>query len=143
MRAAGLIAIATLLTSEAVLIRSATPNPANAELIERVTSRVAGVIAAGKYVLCNYNVPRALVKEATKITPGRRAASVSPLEDNEWVSVSSMVLKAEVADVMDRLQLIGMLSTPPRRTDVLPRRDRHPQRWTLKLSSLGNSSVQN
>lgn len=107
MRAAGLHAIETILDSQAVLIRSNKPNPANIGLITRVTARIAGVIAAGKYVLCNYNIPRNRVQEATKITPGRRAATVSPLDDPEWVAVSSMVLKAEVADVMDRLVAIG------------------------------------
>lgn len=105
MRAAGLHAIETLLASQAVLIRSNKSDPANAELIERVSRRIAGVIAAGKYVLCSYNIPRAAVAEATQITPGRRAPTVSPLDDPEWVAVSSMVLKAEVADVMDRLQV--------------------------------------
>ncbi|KAL8290568.1 hypothetical protein RQP46_002826 [Phenoliferia psychrophenolica] len=107
MRAAGLVAIETLLTSQAVLIRSNTPNPANVDLIKLVTSRIEGVIAAGKYVLCNYNIPRARVHDATHITPGRRAATVSPLDDPEWVAVSSMVLKADVANTMDRLQAIG------------------------------------
>lgn len=107
MRAAGLVAIHTLLSSEAVLIRSSTPNPANLPLINNVVERIAGVIAASKYVLCNYNILRENVHAATLITPGRRAASVSPLEDSNWVSVSSMVLKAEVADVMDRLTIIG------------------------------------
>ncbi|KAK4705192.1 ATP phosphoribosyltransferase, partial [Phenoliferia sp. Uapishka_3] len=107
MRAAGLIAIETLMTSQAVLIHSKKPNPANADLIQLVTKRIEGVIAAGKYVLCNYNIPRARVHDATQITPGRRAATVSPLDDPEWVAVSSMVLKAEVADIMDRLQAIG------------------------------------
>lgn len=105
MRAAGLHPIATLLSSQAVLIRSNKPNPDNVELITRVSSRIAGVIAAGKYVLCSYNISRARVHEATKVTPGRRAATVSPLDDSDWVAVSSMVLKAEVADVMDRLQV--------------------------------------
>jgi ATP phosphoribosyltransferase len=111
MRAAGLHAIHTLLTSEAVLIRSTTPSPssspASLALIARISSRIAGVIAASKYVLVGYNIRREMVKEATKITPGRRAATVSPLDDPEWVAVSSMVLKAEVADVMDRLTEIG------------------------------------
>ncbi|GAA5919628.1 hypothetical protein JCM6882_006881 [Rhodosporidiobolus microsporus] len=107
MRAAGLHAIETLLTSEAVLIRSNKPDAAHDELIERITSRIAGVVAAGKYVLCNYNIPRANIPQAIQITPGRRAPTVSPLDDPEWVAVSSMVLKAEVADVMDRLQAIG------------------------------------
>lgn len=107
MRAAGLTPIETLLTSQAVLIRSNKPvsSTENAELIERVSSRIAGVIAAGKYVLCNYNIPRQAVEEAVRITPGRRAPTVSPLDDKEWVAVSSMVLKAEIADVMDRLQV--------------------------------------
>lgn len=107
MRAAGLTPISTLLTSQAVLIRSnkPVPNQDNADLISRVCGRIAGVIAAGKYVLCNYNIPRANVEKATKVTPGRRAPTVSPLDDPEWVAVSSMVLKAEVADVMDRLQV--------------------------------------
>ncbi|GAA5838633.1 hypothetical protein JCM11251_003247 [Rhodosporidiobolus azoricus] len=107
MRAAGLHAIETLISSEAVLIRSNKPDATHDELIERITSRIAGVVAAGKYVLCNYNIPRANVSQAIQITPGRRAPTVSPLDDPEWVAVSSMVLKAEVADVMDRLQAIG------------------------------------
>ncbi|TNY22469.1 hypothetical protein DMC30DRAFT_374294 [Rhodotorula diobovata] len=108
MRAAGLHAIETILTSQAVLIRSNKPaEPHHDALIERITSRIAGVVAAGKFVLCNYNVPRKMVHEATKVTPGRRAPTVSPLDDPEWVAVSSMVLKAQVADVMDRLQEIG------------------------------------
>lgn len=105
MRAAGLHAIETLLTSEAVLIRSNKPSSTHDELIERITSRIAGVVAAGKYVLCNYNIPRANIPQAIQITPGRRAPTVSPLDDPEWVAVSSMVLKAQVADVMDRLQV--------------------------------------
>lgn len=107
MRAAGLHALETLLSSQAVLIRSNKPasSPSSAALISRISSRIEGVIAATKYVLCNYNIPRESSAAAVKITPGRRAATVSPLDDPEWVAVSSMVLKAEVADVMDRLQV--------------------------------------
>lgn len=108
MRAAGLHPVATLLDSQAVLIRSRRPSaPEHAELIERVVSRIAGVVAAGKYVLCNYNIRRADVPEAVKITPGRRAATVSPLDDGEWAAVGAMVLKSELASVMDRLQATG------------------------------------
>jgi len=105
MRAAGLKPIETILESQAVLIRSSSSN--HSELINRITSRIAGVIAAGKYVLCTYNVHRDKLALATKITPGRRAATISPLDDPEWVSVSCMVLKATVADTMDRLQGVG------------------------------------
>lgn len=108
MRAAGLHAIATLLESEAVLIKSSTPKHAHLEpLIKLITSRIAGVVAAGKYVICEYNIARARLHDATLITPGRRAPTISPLEDEEWVAVSSMVEKSKVASVMDELVKIG------------------------------------
>ncbi|KAG8690620.1 ATP phosphoribosyltransferase (ATP-PRTase) (ATP-PRT) [Ceratobasidium sp. 395] len=108
MRAAGLHAISTLLTSEAVLITSSKPkHPHLQPLLERLTSRIRGFIASQKYLLCQYNIRRKDVAEATKITPGRRAATVSPLDDGEWVAVSSMVERAHAADVMDRLVAVG------------------------------------
>jgi ATP phosphoribosyltransferase len=108
MRAAGLHAISTLLTSEAVLITSAMPkHPRLQPLLEQITSRIAGVIASQKYLLCQYNIHRSHLQEATKTTPGRRAATVSPLEDEGWVAVSSMVETTRAADVMDQLVAIG------------------------------------
>ncbi|PWN52450.1 putative ATP phosphoribosyltransferase [Violaceomyces palustris] len=108
MRACGLTAIETLLTSQAVLIRPTTPHPrSDTSLISLITARLRGVIAAKRYVLCNYNIRKTALSEALVITPGRRAATVSPLEDPEWNAVSSMVLKAEVANIMDRLEAVG------------------------------------
>ena len=108
MRAAGLHAIATVLNSEAVLIKSSVPKHTNlAPLIELITSRVAGVIAASKYVVCQYNIPRTELPAATALTPGRRAATISPLEDDDWVAVNAMVEKKSTATVMDELVRIG------------------------------------
>jgi len=117
MRAAGLHPIATILDSQAVLITSKSPhsttssNPTLVGLIEKITKRIAGVIASTKFVLCTYNVRRADMKEGMEITPGKRAATVAPLEsrpgEEEWVSISSLVERAGIADVMDRLQAIG------------------------------------
>ncbi|KAJ6593144.1 ATP phosphoribosyltransferase [Mycena capillaripes] len=108
MRAAGLHAIATLLESEAVLIKSTVPkHPELSPLIDLVTSRIAGVIAANKYVVCQYNISRDKLPAATLITPGRRAPTVSPLEEENWVAVSSMVEKKKIAGIMDDLVKIG------------------------------------
>jgi len=108
MRAAGLRPIATLLKSEAVLIRSTTPKHPNlVALIEKITGRIAGVIAARKYIVCQYNVRRAVLSAATAVTPGRRAPTISPLEDTEWVAVSAMVERSKMADVMDQLVTVG------------------------------------
>ena len=108
MHAAGLHAIGTLLHSEAVLIKSRTlKHPHLAPLLELITSRIAGVIASNKYVLCQYNIPRSKLHECTIITPGRRAPTISPLEESDWVAVSSMVEKSKSATVMDELMKVG------------------------------------
>lgn len=108
MRVAGLHAIDTILESEAVLIRSTTAkHPAYAPIIELITKRIAGVMAADKYVVLEYNIPRVKLANATKVTPGRRAPTVSPLEEENWVAVSVLVEKKISANVMDELGTIG------------------------------------
>ncbi|EEP82876.1 ATP phosphoribosyltransferase [Uncinocarpus reesii 1704] len=104
MKAAGLKAIDTVVDSTAVLVKSRkTRNP----LVELITSRIQGVITAKKYVLCQYNIPRDLLVQAAKITPGKRAPTVTALEENGWVAISSMVEKKLVATVMDELSRVG------------------------------------
>ncbi|KAJ7687173.1 ATP phosphoribosyltransferase [Mycena rosella] len=108
MRAAGLHAIATILETEAVLIKSTVlKHPELSPVIDLVTSRIAGVIAAGRYVVCQYNISRDKLPAATLLTPGRRAPTVSPLEEENWVAVSSMVEKKKIAGIMDELVKIG------------------------------------
>ena len=59
-----------------------------------------------------YNVPRSKLADAVKITPGKKSPSILPLERSDWVAVSAMVTKREVADIIDRLDAVGA-------TDVL------------------------
>ena len=64
-------------------------------------------LAAQKFILCQYNIARSGLETATKITPGKRAPTITTLEDPEWVAVSSMVLKENIASVMDELTACG------------------------------------
>jgi ATP phosphoribosyltransferase len=105
MRAAGLKAIDTVVDTQAVLIKS--KNPTNPDLIDLITSRIKGVITAQRYVLCQYNIERTHLVEATKITPGKRSATVTTLDESGWVAVSSMVETKKIALVMDNLTRIG------------------------------------
>lgn len=110
MKAAGLKAISTVLTTSAHLISSKTPR--FPELVSTIHQRFEGIMAAQRYVLCNYNAPRLIVPQVLKITPGRRAATISALErqasdPEEWVAISSMVEKAVIGDVMDELKRAG------------------------------------
>lgn len=122
MRAAGLKAISTVVSSSAILIKS--KHPSDPKLVELITARIKGVIskcnyvcssksslttivAAQKYVLCTYNVQRAHLDAARKITPGRRAPTVNALEEDGWLAVSAMVLRKDIAIAMDKLTEIG------------------------------------
>lgn len=105
MRAAGLTAIDTVVDSSAILIKSKTPS--NPELVDLIASRIGGVITAQKFVLCQYNIPRARLAEATAITPGKRAPTVTTLDEAGWVAVSAMVEKKKIATVMDSLVKVG------------------------------------
>ncbi|KUJ22696.1 HisG-domain-containing protein [Mollisia scopiformis] len=105
MKAAGLKAIDTVVSSSAVLIRS--KNPSNPAIVNLIASRIRGVITAQKYVLCQYNVRRESLPAAAKITPGKRAPTINALEEEGWVAVSSMVEKKKIATVMDELTEVG------------------------------------
>jgi ATP phosphoribosyltransferase-like protein len=58
-------------------------------------------------VLCQYNIPRTELSTACNITPGKRAPTVTALEEEGWVAVSSMVEKKKIATVMDELIKVG------------------------------------
>ncbi|KIW72304.1 ATP phosphoribosyltransferase [Phialophora macrospora] len=105
MRAAGLKAIETVIASTAVLIKSKSVS--NEQLVNKIAARIRGVITAQKYILCQYNVPRTKLGAASKITPGKRAPTVTALEEPDWVAVSSMVEKSKIATVMDELTGVG------------------------------------
>ena len=110
MKAAGLKAIETVLSTSAHLISS--KNPKFPDMVEKIHQRFEGIMAAQRYVLCNYNAPRSILSKVLAITPGRRSATVSALEkkspeDEEWIAVSSMVEKKIIGNTMDELKKVG------------------------------------
>lgn len=94
-----------LLTSEAVLIkRTSTEIPSGLDVLIR---RLQGVVTARRYVLLDYDVPKALVDKACSITPGLESPTISPLQKDDWVAVRAMVLRKETNRVMDELWALG------------------------------------
>lgn len=104
MKAAGLKAIDTVVESTAVLVKSRFSKN---DLLGLINSRIRGVITAQKFVLCQYNIPRDHLATAAQITPGKRAPTITALEEENWVAVSSMVEKKRIAQVMDELIKVG------------------------------------
>jgi ATP phosphoribosyltransferase len=79
----------------------------HAEIADRVVRRLEGVVIARSYSLLEYNVPRAKLSEAEKITPGFNSPTVSALEDPAWCAVRVMVKRGDVIGIMERLEAIG------------------------------------
>lgn len=90
---------------EAVLIQNR--NLAELSLADRVVRRLEGVVIARAYSLLEYNVPRAVLPEAEKITPGFKSPTISALEDPDWCAVKVMVKRNEVIDIMEKLEALG------------------------------------
>ena len=84
MRAAGLVDIATVLGTSAYLIESKNPK-SDKSLIATIKSRIEGVMTAQKFVSCIYNAPEDKLPELLKVTPGRRAPTISKIDDEGWV----------------------------------------------------------
>jgi ATP phosphoribosyltransferase len=92
-----------ILESEAVLISRKPDIPG----IETLRRRLHGVWVAKQYVLMDYDLPHALLEQASVITPGLESPTVSPLRDPEWVAVRAMVARQEANQVMDKLYDLG------------------------------------
>ncbi|EPX70806.1 ATP phosphoribosyltransferase [Schizosaccharomyces octosporus yFS286] len=103
MRASGLKAIENVMSTSAVLVRSTNCSPELEPLLQTIITRIRGYVIAQQYVLVNYNVAREHLTDVLKITPGKRAPTITTLDEPNWVAVSSMVLKKNVAKVMDEL----------------------------------------
>lgn len=69
--------------------------------------RIEGILHAQNFLMLDYNVPRALLEQATVVTPGINGPTVSPLADADWVAVRAMVPRREANSVMDRLSELG------------------------------------
>ncbi|KAJ7388912.1 ATP phosphoribosyltransferase (ATP-PRTase) (ATP-PRT) [Desmophyllum pertusum] len=105
MRAAGLEVVSEILETEAVLI--ANPNTHFQDVIKTVKSRLEGIINANKYVMVEYNVERTNLAKGLKITPGKSSATLSPLDNDDWVAVQSLILQHEENHILDKLEEIG------------------------------------
>ncbi len=77
------------------------------ELADRVVRRLEGVVIARSYSLLEYNIPRAKLPDAEKITPGFNSPTVSALEDPGWCAVRVMVRRDEIISIMERLEGLG------------------------------------
>lgn len=56
-----------------------------------------------------YNAPRSLLATVSKITPGRRAPTITSLDEDGWVAISVMIERSQLANKMDELAEVGAI----------------------------------
>ena len=97
-----------LCDSSGVLIsrQDAEVTPAMSQL----RARLQGVVFAQQYMMLDYNCPRELLDEVSRITPGLESPTVSPMADPAWIAVRSMVPRKKVNSIMDELAAAGAKS---------------------------------
>jgi ATP phosphoribosyltransferase len=72
------------------------------------TARLQGVVYARQYLMLDYDCPDRVLDQAKRITPGMQAPTVSPLAEDGWWAVRSMVRRNVVNQVMDDLAEMGV-----------------------------------
>jgi ATP phosphoribosyltransferase len=109
LEANGLKAVALVLKSEAVLIRSPkAPAPELTHLAESVVARFRGVTASqgAKYVMMN--APRAALPQISGILPGAGAPTVTPLAGREdHVAVHAVCQESVFWETLEQLKAAG------------------------------------
>ncbi len=88
-------------------------HPGKEEMPEvlKLKKRIEGHLVAMKYVMVEYDAPKALLDQVSTLTPGIESPTISPLQDPQWVSVKAMVLKADANQIMDELCDLGCRGT--------------------------------
>ncbi|EUA44376.1 ATP phosphoribosyltransferase [Mycobacterium xenopi 3993] len=56
-----------------------------------MVARIQGVVFGQKYLMLDYDCPRAALDQATSITPGLESPTIAPLADPDWVAVRALV----------------------------------------------------
>ncbi|MDO4908531.1 MAG: ATP phosphoribosyltransferase [Corynebacterium sp.] len=94
-----------LIESEAVVVARAEA-PVTEEM-KVLLQRITGILHAQNFLMLDYNIPRSLLGEAIKLTPGISGPTVSPLAHDDWVAVRVMVPRKEANHTMDQLAALG------------------------------------
>jgi ATP phosphoribosyltransferase len=99
--------VEVVMKSEALLIVNRSLTADKREVLDEMLFRFAAVqeAAGRKYVLLN--APKAQLAEITKLLPGVKSPTVTPLADEGWVSVQSVITEKHFWEIIGQLKNLG------------------------------------
>lgn len=103
----GLVEVATILKSQAVIIASRKMEPEKEYILDKLLFRIRAVKNSkeNKYILLN--APEAAIQEICKILPGMKSPTILPLVEKGWCSLHSVVKEDEFWERIDQLKRAG------------------------------------
>jgi ATP phosphoribosyltransferase len=109
IKAHGLKIIHTLLETNTKLIANyqSLKDSWKKSKINQIALLLKGALNAESMVGLKMNVPKAKVDEIVKILPSLNAPTVSPLYNQDWVSIESVITESVVREIIPRLILAG------------------------------------
>ncbi len=105
IRAHGLVIIEELMQSNPQLIanKDAWNDPWKREKIEQIALLLKGALRAYRMVGLKMNAPRDKVNDIVNLLPSLNAPTVSPLYDDKWCSVETVIKETEVRELIPKL----------------------------------------
>ncbi|MDR1881765.1 MAG: ATP phosphoribosyltransferase [Prevotella sp.] len=99
--------VETVMKSEALLIANHALSEEKRTILDEILFRFAAVREATgkKYVLLN--APKKQLPEISKLLPGMKSPTITPLADEGWVSVQSVITEKHFWEIIGKLKTLG------------------------------------
>ncbi len=99
--------VVNVMNSEALLIGNKNLSEEKKEILSELLFRFEAIqLADGKkYVLLN--APKNKLQEIIEVLPGMKSPTVTPLADQEWVSVQSVIAEKHFWEIIGKLKSLG------------------------------------
>lgn len=99
--------VEVIMKSEALLIANNNLSEEKQSILDELLFRFESIQEAEgkKYVLLN--APKDKVKEITEVLPGMKSPTITPLADENWVSVQSVIAEKHFWEIIGKLKSLG------------------------------------
>ena len=103
----GLREVESIYTSTAVMVGHPDMGEEKVKILNRLLLRLDAVMKAADYKYIMFNLPKEHLSEVTSIIGGMKSPTVTPLVDQSWVSVQTVVHEERFWDALEKLKALG------------------------------------
>ncbi len=95
--------------SQAVLIESKKSSKEKQILIQKLVTRINGVLSAQNYKYVMMNAPESILLKIQKIVPGLKSPTVSRLTSKGWISIQTVIKEDVFWETIEKLKQAGAM----------------------------------